>query len=123
MTDAGPVLLTCRSARGVTAVLLVPASLVGSVSVVAVVPVAVFDNPLVIPELTWTTRVKVALAPAARLERLSVTVPPLPAAGVDDPKAGPLSWDRETKAVPAGSGSLTATPWASLGPALLAVIV
>src|SRR5436309_2757164 len=123
MTDAGPVFVTARSARGVTAVLLAPASLVGSRSVVVVVPVAVFDNPLVTPGLTCTTRVKVALAPAARLERLSVTVPPLPAAGVDDPKDGPLPWDRETKVVPAGSGSDTDTPWASLGPALLAVIV
>src|SRR2546429_112670 len=112
MTDAGPVFATARSARGGTGVLLVPASLLGSGSVVAVVPVAVFDNPLVTPELTWTTRVNVALAPAARLERVSVTVPLLPTAGVDDPKDGPLSWDRETKVIPAGSGSLTDTDWA-----------
>src|SRR5438094_640368 len=123
MTDAGPVLLTCKSARGVTAVLLVEASLVGSVSVVVVVPVAVFDSPLVTPEPTCTTRVKVALAPAARLERVSVTVPLLPTAGVVDPKDGPLPWDSDTNDGPAGSVSTTALFRSSLGPLLLTVTV
>src|ERR671931_431415 len=101
MTVAGAVLLTCRSARGVTGVFAVDVSLVGSVSVVVVVPVAVFDRPLVTSALTWTTRVKAAEAPAARLERVSVTVPLAPTAGVADPKAGPLPCPRETKVVPA----------------------
>src|SRR5947199_97615 len=115
MTDAGPVLLTWRSARGVTAVPLVEESLVGSVSVVAVVPVAVLDSPPVTPEPTCSTRVKVALAPAASDERLSVTVPLLPTAGVADPKDGPPSCASDTKVVPPGSGSLTETACASEG--------
>src|SRR5438093_1490592 len=123
MTEAGPVLVTWRSARGVTAVLEVEVSLVGSGSVVVVVPVAVLDRTLVTLALTCTTRVKEALAPAARLDRVSVSVPLLPAAGVVDPKAGPLSWVSDTNVVPAGSGSLTDTLWASLEPLLLTVRV
>src|SRR5438067_167394 len=114
--ERGPVLVTCRSAWGVTGVFAVEASLLGSVSVVAVVPVAVLDSPLVTPELTCTTRVKEALAPAARLERVSVTAPLAPTAGVDDLKDGLLTCVSDTKVVPAGSGSLTETLWASLGP-------
>ena len=52
MIDADPVLVTTRSACGVTGVLAVEALLVGSVSVVVVVPVAVLDSPLVTSELT-----------------------------------------------------------------------
>src|SRR5438105_621347 len=104
MTDAGPVLVTTRSACGVTGVLAVPALLVGSVSGVVVVPVAVLDSALVTPEPTWTTSVKVALAPAARLARVSVTLPVPPTAGVVEPKAGPLFCASDTKVVPAGSG-------------------
>src|SRR5947207_762140 len=123
MTDAGPVLVTCRSACGVTAVLLVEASLLGSGSGVVVALVLHDALPIFTSELTWTTRVNVALAPAARLERVSVTVPLEPTEGVDEPKDGPLPCASDTKVVPAGSGSLTATPCASLGPVLLTVTV
>src|SRR3954465_14139178 len=121
MIDAGPVLVTTRSACGVTGVLAVEASLLGSVSVVVVVPVAVLASPLVTSELTCTTSVNVALDPAARLDRVSVTLPLVPTVGVVDPKAGPLFCASDTKVVPAGSGSPTDTDCASLGPLLLTV--
>src|SRR5262245_553199 len=88
-----------------TATVAVEESLVGSESVVVVVPVAVLPGELVVPAPTWTTSVNAALAPAARLERVSVTVPLLPTVGVVDPKDGPLSCVSDTKVVPAGSGS------------------
>src|SRR5206468_2679512 len=115
MTDAGPVFVTARSACGVTAVLAVDESLLGSVSAVSVVPVAVFDRPLVTPELTCSTSVKVALAPAARVPVTRVTVPLLPTNGVIVPNPGPLFRVSDTNVVPAGSGSLTETNCASLG--------
>src|ERR1043166_1288813 len=109
MTEAGPVLVTTRSARGVTGVLAVEALLLGSVSLVVVVPVAVLDSPLVTSELTCTTRVNEALAPAARLDRVSVTLPLLPTVGMLEPNDGPLFCASDTNVVPLGSGSLTET--------------
>src|SRR5439155_1221985 len=93
------------------------------VSGVSVVPVAVLATLPPETDPALTTSVKVALAPAARLERVSVTVPLPPTDGVLVPKDGPLSWDSDTKVVPVGSGSLTDTDCASLEPMLLTVIV
>src|SRR5207248_1713925 len=121
--EDGPDFVTWRSACGVTGVSAVEESLVGSVSLVVVVPVAVFDSEPVTLEPTCTTSVNEALAPAARLERVSVTVPLALTAGVLIPNDGPLSWDSDTKVVPFGSGSLTDTDCASLAPMLSTVMV
>jgi hypothetical protein len=69
-----------------------------------------------------TVSVNCVLAPAANVGTVQFTVPVAPTAGVVQLNAGPL-WDRETKVVPAGSGSFMATVVASLGPALLTVMV
>src|SRR5262249_42730268 len=83
--------------------------------------VAVLDStvPSAVAAGTWTTMVKVALAPAAIVARLPVTVPFWPTGGLVKVKAGPDVCDSDTKVVPAGSASLSETVWASEGPALV----
>ena len=121
MTGLGlPDLVIDRSAWPTTVVGSVALLLAGVGSPVVVDPVAVL---LMIPAgafwSTLTTRVNVALAPAARLDREQVIVPLAPTAGAVQAKAGPLSWLIDTKVVPAGSGSVRPTVWASDGPPLL----
>jgi hypothetical protein len=115
-----PDLLIARSARPTTVVGSVSLLFPGVGSPVVVVPVAVL---LRIPAgafwSTLTTRVNVALAPAARVAIEQVIVPFAPTAGAVQPKAGPASWVIDTKVVPAGSESDRATVWASDGPLLL----
>ena len=68
-----------------------------------------------------TTRVKGALAAEARVAMVQDTVPVAPTAGVE--QLQPPGLVSETNVVPAGRVSVRPTLWASLGPALAAVIV
>src|SRR5262249_45898939 len=86
------------------------------------------DTPAVLlievpPDAGWTTRVKLADCPAVRVPTVPITVPPLPTGGVVKLKAGPAVWVSETNVAPAGRGSISPTPWASLGPLLATVSV
>ena len=80
------------------------------VSIDAGVPLGVFG-------FTLTTRLKLALAPAANVAMVHSTVPVSPGAGLAQAKAGPAVCVIETNVVFAGVASLSETFWASLGPA------
>ena len=73
--------------------------------------------------MTLTTSVNVALAPAANVPRVAVTVPVPPTGGVVRVNAGPLSWVKDTNVVFAGMTSVIVTLRASLGPAFAAPMV
>ena len=79
--------------------------------------------PSATSELTFTTSVKVAVVPPARLAMLQLTAPVPPTVGTLHVKVGPLSWVNETNVVLAGIASLSTTLAASLGPGLVTVIV
>src|SRR5260370_782121 len=96
--------------------------LVASVGL-ATVAVFVMVAPLAVLALTWTTTVKVAEAPAARVASVPVMVPVLPAAGLVKLKVGPLVWLSDTKVVLAVSMYVGCTVWASDGPLLAPVMV
>ena len=66
---------------------------------------------------------KVADAPRASVPMVPVMVPVPPTAGLVRVNVGPEVWASETKVVLAGTISVIATVWASLGPALATVIV
>src|SRR5437660_666682 len=123
MTDAGPVLVTARSARDVTGVMSGEAALLYAVFVVVVVPVAVLDSPLVTPAPTCATSVNVALAPAASEDRVRVTAPLPPTAGVVEPKDCPLSCASETKVDTLSLHDALPIYWASLEPLFATVTV
>src|SRR5947208_618943 len=126
VTGSGePLLVTARSAEVPTVVVAVEVLFEAFDSVVVEATVATFVivAPFGVAAFTLTTSVKPALAPAARVTRVQVTVPGLPAAGVVQPKVGPLVWVRDTKVVPAGRTSVRLTLWASEGPAFATVMV
>src|SRR5438445_11512988 len=87
--------------------------------VVETVAVLVMVEPPASLELACTTNRKVAKPPAARVASVAVNVPEPPAGGLDSTKAGPAVWLAETNVVPAGTASVSVTPWASLGPLLV----
>src|SRR5260370_1028938 len=66
------------------------------------VTVSVVFAPLGVLAGTWTTTVKVAEAPAARVEVVPVIVPVPPGAGLVTVKLGPLVWLSDTKVVLVG---------------------
>src|SRR5439155_1115602 len=111
------------SAAVATVVVAVDVLLPGVGSVVLLETFAVLDKvePLASLALTLTTRVKVALAPAARVAAVVVTVPVPPTVGVVDVK--PTGAVKDTKVVPVGTASVSATLCASLGPVLVRVRV
>jgi hypothetical protein len=109
-----------RSATGVTAVVAVAVLFagVGSGSLAVTVAVLVMVvPPAAAVGVTWI--VTVALAPLARVPNAQVTVVLLTGGGVQAPWLGVA----ETKVTFAGSVSVTVTPVAGEGPALLAVSV
>ena len=79
---------------------------------VIVVPAGVLGN-------TWTTKVKLAEAPAGSVAINATSVLP----GEPAPNGGPEVWASETKVVLAGGKFVAPTFWASLGPAFASVIV
>src|SRR5260370_720215 len=70
--------------------------LVASVGL-ATVAVLVMLLPAGVLELTWTTTVKVAEPPAARVGAVPLIVPMPPTGGLLNVKVGPLVWLSETK--------------------------
>jgi hypothetical protein len=97
-----PVILIASIAVGLTVVVTVaecgPVDSVGP----EIVAVLVIVEPLAALELTWTTMLKIAVEPAAKLVRMPVIVLVPPAAGVVNVKAGPDTWVSETKVVLTG---------------------
>src|SRR5207253_1764286 len=77
-------------------------------------------EPFASLELAFTTRVKVALAPAASFP-IAVMLPVPPTAGLVAVK--PAAGVNDTNVVPVGMASVNWTACASLGPASLTVMV
>src|SRR5260221_229538 len=127
MTGSGlSLFVTDRSADALMAVSSVSLLLAGFASVVALVTVAVLEivEPWGSLALPLTTSVKVAVARAAKVASVKETTPVPPAGGAEKRvKAGPVLCVAETKVVPAGTASFRVTPWASLNPALVTVMV
>src|SRR2546430_17347660 len=123
--SAGPVFVTERSAPALTVVVVVAELFPGTLSVVPldIVAVLLIVVPLGVFALTFTTRLKLALAPAANVAIAHVTVPVPPAAGLVQVNAGPLICATDTNVVFAGVASLSEAFWASLGPAFATLIV
>src|SRR5438552_2847318 len=112
----GPLLATTRSAEVLTVVVAVELLLasVGSVVVVLAVAMLVTVEFLAAPGLTLSTKVKVAVAPAASVAMLAVTVPVLPTPGAV--RSQPPGKVADTKVAVTGMASASDTVWASLGP-------
>src|SRR4051812_33153379 len=112
MTGSGlSVLVTERSADALTVVVSTAVLLAASASVVVLATMAVLESvePWRLLALTLTTMVKVAVAPAAKVGTVALTVPVPPTGGVARVKVGPLVWVAETKVVPTGTTSLRDT--------------
>src|SRR5437667_2882 len=95
------VLVTARSASVLTVVVAVPTSFAvfGSGVVLDPVAVLVIVDPPGVVAATATTISKVALAPAARVTMVQLTVPVPPTAGVMQVKDGPKVCVSETNVV------------------------
>src|SRR5438046_1320786 len=122
VASAGALLLIARSAAR-TLVVAVAVLFMRFGSKVAELTVAAFT--IVLPSgaagLTWTTRVKVAVAPLASVAVVQFTVPGEPTAGVVQvqPAGVGIDWN----VVSSGSGSFMVTLAAAFGPALLTPMV
>jgi hypothetical protein len=114
-------MLTSASARTVVVAVAVLFRRFGSD--VVEVTVAVLETMVLsgVAELTWTTRVNMAVVPLASEPVVHVTVPVDPTAGVVhvQPVGAEIDWN----VVSAGRTSVIATLAAAFGPALLTVIV
>ena len=73
-----------------------------SVVVEAISAVVMIVVPFCVVAFALTTRVKLALAPAAKVAIMAVAAPVPPIDRVVRMKVGPLSWVNETKVVLAG---------------------
>ncbi len=82
---------------------------------VIVVPAGVLGD-------TRTTTVKLAEAPSGSVAMVPLIVPVPPTAGLVKVNVGPEICASETKVVLAGTMSVSATVWASLGPAFATVM-
>src|SRR5260221_619204 len=111
-----PVIVIPTTAEVTTGVVTVAEC--GLVESVGLVTVAVFVMlvPAGVLELTWTTTVNVAEAPAARVAVVPVIGPVPPTAGLENVKVTPLFWVSDTKVVFPGTLSVSCTCWASEGP-------
>src|SRR5437762_2324905 len=114
-------MLRSASARTVVVVAAVLLARFGSNVIELTVAVLEMMVPSGAAGLTWTARVKVAVAPLAIHAVVQLTVPVDPAAGVVQvqPAGVVMDW----KVVSAGSTSLIATLAAVFGPALLTPMV
>ena len=92
------------SAASLTVVVSVAVLFAGSESVVveAIGAVVMIVVPFCVVAFALTTRVKLALAPAAKVAIMAVAAPVPPIDRVVRMKVGPLSWVNETKVVLAG---------------------
>ena len=118
---AGPLLVIERSAE-VTVVSTMVASFSGLRSASDVTDAAlIMSVPDAVPEGMWVTIVNVVEAPAASDDRVQLTVPPAPGAGVLQAKAGP-DWLSDTNVKGAGRLSMSATVVAAFGPLFATVM-
>src|SRR5262245_58031988 len=124
MTGSGEsTLVTARSAWALAVVVAVARLLAVLASAVPPATWAVLVRvvPAATPPLTRTTRVKIAVSPAATVARVLLTVPVPPTGGVAlDQPAGDV---KDTNVVLAGTVSVRLTFWASLGPVLVTLTV
>jgi hypothetical protein len=112
-----------RAAEATTGVVTVAEwGLVESVGLETLAVFTMFE-PLGALELTWTTTVKVAEAPAARVAVVPVIVPVPPTAGLLNVNVTPLFWASDTNVVLLGTLSVSWTFCALDGPLLVSVIV
>src|SRR5258708_6740738 len=114
-TESGvSVLGTTGSAEAGTRVASVAVwlALMGSVVVVLTFAVLLIDDAFATLGLTVTTRTKVGAAPAAKLDRVEVMRPVPPTGGVVEVQ--PAGAVNDTKVVPAGTRSVSATLCAGL---------
>src|SRR5262245_2264871 len=111
--------------RATSAVVCVAELFAGTTSRVVLVTVAVLVIVALagVLRLTRTVTWKTAEAPGARLAVVAVRVPVPPAAGVARLNPGPAVCCAATNVVPAGTTSVSRTPSAGLGPALVTVMV
>src|SRR5256712_251574 len=118
-------LVTARSACAMTVVVAVPVLLpeLGSGVVLAAVAELVMIVLLGVLPFTFTTIVNTAVSPptTVALEKTTFPVPPGAGALVDQPL--PVVTVADTNVVLAGTASVTVTVCASLGPALVKLIV
>src|SRR5260370_591036 len=103
LTDAGPVLVTDRSAETPTMAVLDPVLVLGFGSAVVELPVALFVIivPFATVPPTLYTIVKEAVSPFASVGIARSTVLPLPTVGFLQLNAGPMVCISDTKVVPA----------------------
>src|SRR2546423_1854216 len=108
-----------------TVVVAVPVLLagVGSVVVVAAVALLLMTVALVVLLLTLTTIVKTALSPATVVAFEKTTLPVEPTEGALTLQPLPVVTTADTNVVFAGTASVTVTVCASVGPALLKLMV
>src|SRR5213083_3765563 len=122
VASAGALLLIARSAaRTLVVAMAVLFMRFGSKVAELTVAVLAIVLPSSAAALTWTTRVKVAVAPLASVAVVQFTVPGEPTAGVVQlqPAGVGIDWN----VVCGGNGSFMVTLAAAFGPALLTVIV
>ena len=104
--------MTERSAPALTVVVVVVAESfpgLSSVVLLEMVAVLLIVVPLDVFPFTFTTRLKVALAPDVNVAMVHVTVPLPPNAGLVQVKAGPTVWVIDTNVVFAGVASPSET--------------
>src|SRR5438093_695886 len=122
VASVGALLVIARSAaRTVVVALAVLFRRFGSKVAELTLAVLAIVLPSSAAGLTWTARVKVAVAPLASDGVVQFTIPGEPAAGVVQlqPAGVGIDWN----VVSSGSGSFMITLAAAFGPALLTVIV
>src|ERR1700720_3273801 len=125
VTDAGPLLVTERSAEALTEVVTVAELLPEVLSVVVLLAVAVLlrVEPFATLLAIFATIVKLAAWPLTNVAIEQLTVPFAPTAGLVHVNAGPEFCASETNVVPAGSASASDAIEASAGPLFVMVSV
>src|SRR5438093_7181500 len=123
LTGSGVSLFATATSAVLTVVCAVAELFAGFESAVVDVTFAVLVMVPVAAALTFTTRVNVAEAPAAKLAMFAVAVPVPPTAGVVSVNAGPEVCIIDTNVVFAGMASLSETVDAAAGPLFVKVSV
>jgi hypothetical protein len=118
-------LVTARSARDTTVVVVVPVLLPGVPSVVVLAAVAEFvmSVPFGVTALTFTTIVNTAVSPPTTTGFEKITFPVPPGGVLRLQPAAPDVTTADTNVVLGGTASVTVTEFAELGPLLTKLIV
>jgi hypothetical protein len=121
VTTPGAVLVSARSALGVTVVEAVEELFAAFVSKLSLETLAVFETDVTFPGVSVS--VNCALAPEANRANEQAIVPLPPTGGNEQEAVGPVFWIIELNVVPDGIVSVRFTLVATSGPALATVIV